>query len=294
VGSAVDVSPWFLRRITAATALGEGLDGYDLGAISVVLTLIAPDLGLSSTVQGLVGASTLIGIFIGAPCFGYLTDRLGRRKLFLADVISFIVFGALQLLVANAGELLAVRLLLGISIGAEYAIGATVLAELSPSKGRGRRLSWLQTCWYIGFVVAVATAYLFKDLGFSWREILATSAVPAALTLLLRAGLPESPRWLLRQGRDEEAHAIVDRYLGGDEYFAREDLGGETQQPGDWRELFSPQLRRKTAFTSLFWAALVAPYFAIFTFAPTVFTSLGIHNVRTTTIAENAIAAVGA
>ena len=289
----MEMDRWFLRRITAATALGEGLDGYDLGAISVVLVTIGPALHLSSVERGLVGASTLIGIFIGAPLFGYLTDRLGRRKLFIADVISFIVFGALQLLVTNPGELLAVRFMLGVSIGAEYAIGAAMLAELSPSEGRGRRLSWLQTCWYIGFVVAVALAYLFKDLGLSWREILATSAVPAAVTLVLRHGLPESPRWLMSQGRRAEAHAIVDRYLGS-EYAAAEDLDDETATQGDWRDLFAPEMRRRTAFTSLFWAALVAPYFAIFTFAPTVFQSLGIHDVTVVTISENAVAAVGA
>jgi MFS transporter, putative metabolite transport protein len=284
----------FLRRLTAATALGEGLDGYDLGAISIVLPTITAQLGLSATVTGLVGASTLIGIFIGAPGVGYLTDRFGRRTLFLADITSFIVFGALQLAVTNAGELLAVRLLLGISIGAEYSIGAAMLAELSPSAGRGRRLAWLQTCWYSGYVIAVATAYLFRDtLHLSWREVLATSTLPAIATLLLRRGLPESPRWLISQGRDEEAREIVERHLGSD-YAEGEQLADEPTRGGGWRELFTPDMRRRTAFTSIFWAANVAPYFAIFTFAPTVFSSLGIHDVVVVTISENVVAALGA
>lgn len=152
----------FLRRVTAATAFGEGLDGYDLGAISVVLPVITQELDLSALEVGLVGASTLIGIFLGGPIVGYLTDRFGRRKLFTLDVIAFVILGLLQLVVVNAWELLLVRLLLGMAIGAEYAIGPTMLAELSPSKGRGARLSNLQVCWYVGFLLAVVLAYVLR------------------------------------------------------------------------------------------------------------------------------------
>jgi len=102
----------FLRRVVAATALGEGLDGYDLGVISVVLPLITTELGLSSLAAGLIGASTLIGIFVGAPIVGYLTDRFGRKRLFTLDVVAFVILGLAQLVVANAWELLVIRLLL--------------------------------------------------------------------------------------------------------------------------------------------------------------------------------------
>ena len=284
----------FLRRVTAATALGEGLDGYDLGAISVVLPLITSELSMSSLQAGLIGASSLIGIFIGSPIVGYLTDRFGRKRLFTLDVVSFVILGLLQLVVSNFAELFVVRVLLGIAIGAEYAIGPTMLAELSPSKGRGSRLSYLQVCWYAGFLVAVVVAYVLTDAGLTWREILATSAVPAALTLVLRYGLPESPRWLLSRDRVEEARRIVNQYLGGERYFREEDLGAENAKPGRYRELFAPQMRKRTAFVSIFWACLVAPYFAIFTFAPEVFASLHLSNARTGTIAANGIAAVGA
>src|SRR5947209_8138305 len=86
----------FLRRLVAATALGEGLDGYDLGVISVVLPVIATEFSMSSVETGLIGASTLIGIFIGAPVVGFLTDRYGRKRLFTLDVISFVILGLVQ------------------------------------------------------------------------------------------------------------------------------------------------------------------------------------------------------
>ncbi|MGI9093462.1 MAG: MFS transporter [Mycobacteriales bacterium] len=284
----------FLRRITAATAFGEGLDGYDLGAISVVLPIITQELGLSALMVGLIGASTLIGIFIGGPVVGYLTDRFGRRKLFTLDVVGFVILGLAQLFVANAVELLVVRLLLGMAIGAEYAIGPTMLAELSPSKGRGTRLSNLQVCWYVGFLLAVVLAYVMTSAGVPWRWILGTSALPAIVTLVLRYGLPESPRWLMSRDRVEEARRIVNQYLGGEQYFETEDLAGESAKVGHFRELFAPGMRSRTAFVSIFWACLVAPYFAIFTFAPLVFASLHLSDQRAGTIAANGVAALGA
>ncbi len=284
----------FLRRVAVATGLGEALDGYDLGVISVVLPMIASELGLSSLTAGLIGASTLIGIFVGAPIVGYLTDRFGRRRLFTLDVLAFVILGPMQLVVTSAWQLLVVRLLLGVAIGAEYAIGAVMMAELSPAKGRGRRLSYLQVCWYVGFLLAVVLGYVMTSAGVPWRLILATSVLPAVIILGLRHGLPESPRWLLSRGRIEEARGIVNQYLGGEAYFDEEDLAGETARPGHFRELFAPALRARTSFVCIFWACLVAPYFAIFTFAPLVFAALHISDQRAGAIAANGVAALGA
>ncbi len=283
-----------LRRLTRATAWGEGLDGYDLGVLSVVLPLLTVGLGLSPVWAGLIGAAALIGIFVGAPIAGYLTDRFGRRRMFLIDIAAFVVLGVAQGFVTEPWQLFVVRLLLGVAIGAEYAIGAAMLAEFAPARGRGRRLAKLLVSWYVGFLVSVVAAYVLVDLaGWSWRWVLVTGAVPALVVLLLRVGLPESPRWLLQQGRVDEAREIVDRHLGGEEYFRAEEFAGE-QAGGGWRRLFARDLRSRTVFVSVFWACNVAPYFAIFTFAPQVFASLQLGDERASTIAVNALAAIGA
>ena len=284
----------FLLRITAATALGEGLDGYDLGIISVVLPAISHELNLGVAMLGLIGAWTLIGIFVGSPVGGWLTDRYGRRTLFTVDIVSFVILGLLQLFVQNGEQLLIVRLLLGVAIGAEYAIGPAMLAELSPSHGRGERLGVLQTLWYAGFLAAVVVSYALTAANVPWRVILATSAIPAFVTLVLRYGLPESPRWLMSRDRVEEARQIVNKYLGGEAYFTTEQLAGESVRPGKFHELFAPEMRTRTAFASIFWFANVAPYFAIFTFAPLVFSTLHISDERVSTITANGLAAVGA
>lgn len=293
VSKSSDSNTGFLFRITTATALGEGLDGYDLGIISVVLPLITKEFGLSAVEEGLIGASTLAGIFFGGPVFGHLTDRFGRRKIFLFDLIAFVVLGALQGVVTTNWQLLVLRVLLGLAIGAEYAIGQTMLAEFVPSKGRGLRLSSLQASWYAGFLIAVLVAYGLTALSLDWRWILATSALPALATLALRNGLPESPRWLLSKGRDDEAREIVNKYLG-ESYFNDEDLGDESTDTATFKELFAPKLRTRTAFACIFYTCLVAPYFAIFTFAPQVFSALGVADPRGSVIGSNVVAVLGA
>ncbi|WP_420368655.1 MFS transporter [Curtobacterium sp. L1-20] len=285
----------FLRRMTFACAWGEGLDGFDLGVISVALPAITAALHLDPALAGLIGASSLIGIFIGAPLAGWLTDRFGRRRVFTVDVLAFIVLGLLQAFVADGWQLFVVRVLLGVAIGAEYSIGAAMLAEFAPSKDRGRRLSGLLVSWYGGYLVAVVTAYVLIDaVGLSWRWVLVTSAVPAVVTAVARIGFPESPRWLLGKGREDEARAVVRAHLGGDDYFTREQYAAEEARPGGYRVLFAPGNRGRLAFISLFWACNVAPYFAIFTFAPTVLKSLQLSNEAAGTITVNAMAAVGA
>jgi putative MFS transporter len=205
-----------------------------------------------------------------------------------------VILGLLQLFVQAGWQLLVVRLLLGVAIGAEYAIGPAMMAELSPSHGRGERLGVLQTLWYVGFLAAVVVAYGLDSAGVPWRVILATSAIPAIVTLVLRYGLPESPRWLLSRDRVEEARQIVNKYLGGERYWTMEQMEGESVAPGKFRELFAPGMRKRTWFASIFWFCNVAPYFAIFTFAPQVFAALQINNEAASTILANAIAVVGA
>lgn len=286
-----------LRKLNAVTITGQGLDGYDLGVISAVMPMVVLHLGMSPVWAGLIGASSLIGIFFGGPLFGALTDKLGRRKTFLIDLVLFLVTALLQLIVTDPAQLFVIRLLMGLAIGAEYAIGATMLAEFTPARGRGRRLAGLEVSWFVGYLAAVAVSYALLDLfGVPWHWVLATGAVPAMYCLLARRGIPESPRWLASKGRTEEARAIIENYLGGQSSYRGEDFHDEQtgSARGNLRELFAPKQRSRTIFACLFWACLVAPYFAIFTFAPSVLSTLRISNASAGTLTVNALAACGA
>jgi putative MFS transporter len=283
----------FLRRVTLATACGEGLDGYDLGIISVVLLSISRDLHVSTTWAGLIGASSLIGIFVGAPLFGRVTDRFGRRRPFLVNILCFVVLGVSQAFVQSVEQLFVIRLLLGMAIGAEYAIGSPLLAEFAPAQRRGRLSAWLIASWYIGFLASVLAGYLMLDLlGVGWRVIMASCALPAVATLILRRGMPESPRWLMSRGRRGEARTVTLDHLGDEGHFDRE-IADEPRARGAIRDLLSKAYRRRTLLVCAFWACNVAPYFAIVTFAPQVFGALGLAE-HAATIATDAMAVAGA
>ncbi len=283
----------FLRHVTAATAFGGGLDGFDLGIISVVILHINHDLGLSPAMEGLVGAASLLGIFIGAPLFGYLTDKFGRQKMFMVDIISFIVIGVAQAFVTGGVSLAILRFLLGMAIGAEYSIGAPMLSEFAPARERGSKLAFLELCWRIGFLIAVLLGYALLRLGVSWKWILATSAIPALVVLGLRIGLPESPRWLLRHGHEAEAREIVEKHMGPG-FFEAEELAAESVGEDGYRKLFRKGQLRRTVFVCIFWTCIVTPYFAIFTYAPKVLESLNVKSQATGTILSNTVGAIGA
>lgn len=186
----------------------------------------------------------------------------------MIDICLFVILGVVQAFATEGWQLFVVRLLLGIAIGAEYSIGSSMLSEFVPAHGRGRRVSYMLVFWYGGYLASVVAAYgLMDGLGWNWRWTLATSAIPALVVLGLRIGLPESPRWLMLHGRTDQARAIIDRYLGGEQHMAEADYGADTKNEAGWRQLFARGMRSRTLFVCTFYICVVTPYFAIFTFA---------------------------
>lgn len=264
----------FHLRVAAYTTGGYFVDGYILGMIGIALALLGPQLGLGAVWTGLIGASALAGIFVGGLVFGWMTDKVGRQTMYVADLIVFVVASVLQFFVEGPLALFVLRFIMGIAIGADYAIGAALLSEFLPSKQRGSLLASLNAVWTVGFVAAYVTGYFMQGLGpEAWRWMLASSAVPATLVLLMRLGTPESPRWLLSKGRVEEARRVVKDYIHPDADI--DDLVAERGNETSYRMLFSRGLRKRTAFAGLFWFCQVVPYFAIFTFLPTILEGLG-------------------
>ncbi|MEW4948236.1 MFS transporter [Pseudomonas asiatica] len=282
----------FIIKLTTLISGGMLIDGFILGAIGIVMPAITSDLELSLTWQGLIGASALIGIFLGGPLGGYLADKIGRKPMFTIDLAIFLVGSILQFFVTEAWQLFAVRLLMGIAIGADYAIGWPLLAEFAPARLRGKLLCIQEVGWYVGYLAsyAIGWALTISDTA-NWNVILGLSTIPTVIVLLARLGTPESPRWLMSKGRTEEALALAEEYMSPEE---RADLG--TRYEGKklgFASLFSPEYAKATIFVSVFWICLVTPYFAIGTFVPTVLEHLGLEDGLTGGLAINAIAVGG-
>lgn len=267
----------FQSRIGFCASGGKFCDGWILGVIGVALPLASSKLGLTASWEGLIGSASLIGLFFGGLIFGRLTDQLGRQKMFLFTLLTFLVCSALQLIVTDAVQLLIVRLVMGLAVGADYAIAGALIAEFASKQRRGPMLAGMVVWWYVGFSVAasmgVGAAALLPTDGSLWRWILASSALPATVMLISRIGIPESPRWLASKGHLDKARDIAQRYLGITD---TDELMAEPQTRTTYAALFTPANARKTALTSLFWLAQVTPFFAIYTFLPQVLDGLNI------------------
>ncbi|MFJ6700626.1 MFS transporter [Streptomyces sp. NPDC091272] len=275
----------FHLRITALTFCANASDGYELGIISIALPLIAAQLGFGTVWQGLLGASALIGIFLGSVIVGWAADKIGRQRLYTYNFLLIAVASAAEFFVTGPTQLFVLRLLIGIGIGADYALGPTLVAEFVPRKYRGGLLASLTVMWTVGYVVAFFLGNYTVALGDdAWRWLLASSCLPALAVVLLRLGVPESPRWLLARGRIEQARAVV-RRLGGDEgaFTSAHPVGVTNSAPAArYRDLFGPTYWRRTAFGVVFYNAQVIPYFAIYTFLPLVLVKMGVGEQDTT------------
>lgn len=280
----------FHWRLLAIAGGSTFVDGYLLGIIGIALSLLTPDLALGPLWVGVLGASSMIGMFAGSLVFGRITDKVGRRSMFTITIIVFVIGSVVQFFVVDATQLLIVRLILGIAIGADYPIASSYVAELAPKKHRGSMLASMILFWWTGYVVSFVVGYLMS--GTSWRWMLASSAVPAFVVLLLRLGFPESPRWLISKGRVDEANKIIKQNLGShvflDEF--------ETTQPA--RKIKPSELLRGgylklIIFTSVFWICQGAPSYAIHTLQPQLFSALKVEDPLLGTMVVTVLSLVG-
>ncbi|MGP4014635.1 MFS transporter [Saccharopolyspora sp. 5N708] len=283
----------FHVRVCLYTIGGFFCDGYILGSIGLALPLLSAEMHLGAWWEGLLAASALIGIFAGAAIFGPVTDAIGRQKMLVADLVLFVVASVLQLFVTGPVLLLVLRLLLGVAIGADYAIGPALLSEFVPRKQRGRLLASMNATWTVGFVASYGVGFgLQAALGpEAWRWMLASSAVPAFSTLLMRLGTPESPRWLISKGRVAEARAVVTKYYGPDYEL---DEPADPARRAKYRELFSRKYLGRTVFAGMFWFCQVFPYFGIGTFLPKIVEAFGIGDDRLGEVLYNLLLLCGA
>jgi len=200
------------RRAMILIALGEFLDGYDLISIAGALLLLRGQFHLTPSETGLLGASAFFGAAVGLLIAGSVADRIGRRLVFVYNFWLFVVLSLAAAGVANYTQLLVVRALLGVAIGADIATSMTFLGEIAPRHSRG---GWTgavpQIAWTFGALFSLAAAIaLFEIAGQeAWRWIFGLGAIPAVVILLGRRTLPESPRWLMSRGRMVEAAAAM-------------------------------------------------------------------------------------
>ncbi|SIR04020.1 MFS transporter, putative metabolite transport protein [Peribacillus simplex] len=255
------------------TGGGAFIDGYIIGIIAVALAVLQPQFDMSLTVVGMIAMAMYVGMFFGGIIGGYLTDLIGRKTMFLLDLAVFVLASIPQFFVNDPVQLIILRFILGVAVGADNPISATYMAEFAPRKQRGALLGGLIALWYVGYGASFLVGYWMLGLGEdSWRWMLASSAVPALILLLGRLKMPESPLWLASKGKEKEANAIIQGVFGKGVVLS-ESL--ETKEKTSFMDMFKNGYGKWTLFIALFWTLQVAPAFAIATYIPQVLGEFG-------------------
>src|SRR5947209_15643905 len=216
------------RKLLWIVGAGYFFAFFDIVTISFAAPVIATQFHVSKATVTLSVTSSLIGYIIGAFADSTIADKWGRKLSLGISVAVFSLGTALAAASTNVTELIIFRFIAGLGIGAEIAAVTTYIGELSPARLRGRYTSWATTAAYAGFAVVPFIARgLVPNFASGWRILFGIGALGGLTILVMRRGLPPSPRWLVAQGRTAEATEVVEAA----EDRARESVDGELREP---------------------------------------------------------------
>jgi sugar porter (SP) family MFS transporter len=239
------VSKSYLYFAATAAALGGILFGFDIAVINGALVFLRKQFMLSDAQTELAASSLLAGCVIGASLAGGLSDRFGRKKVLLGAAVLFLVSSLGAAIPQSLSGFVSARVIGGLAIGMESMLAPLYLAEISPARLRGRLVSLHQLAIVGGILVAYFVSWTMTSLGDNaWRWMFASAVVPSFLFVLAFLTAPESPRWLVKQGRPREAYTILEK-IGEDAPARLRDIEvALAEEGGSWSELLAPALRK--------------------------------------------------
>ena len=241
------------RRVAAAAIAGYAFDGVDIMVLALALPFILKDWGITMVQGGLIVTAMLVGTSLGGYIFGPIADRYGRKRALVWCISFFALTTGLCGFAQDYIQLSILRLISGLGLGAEWAIGGTLLAEFYPAKERGKANSWMQSGWPIGYAIALGfQAFLVPIYG--WRAMFFAGTSALLVAAYIHFFVPESPVWLKAQADKERGVAVDD-----------------TPAPS-LLDLFRGAYGRKFALATMICAAALMAYWAVNTWLPTLLT----------------------
>ncbi len=182
------------RRTLLAAALGWMLDAFDAMLYALVLTYVMRDLGMSKATSGFLQTLTLLASGIGGLFFGFLADRIGRKRALMLSILTYSICSFASGLSTTVVMLAVFRFILGLGMGGEWNTGATLVAETWPDELRAKAIALVQSSWAIGYALAALVAGVVLRYA-NWRMVFFVGILPALVTLWIRNRVPESAMW---------------------------------------------------------------------------------------------------
>lgn len=260
----------FQRRLFAIFGLVWMADAMQVLSIGFTVPTVARTFGVTVPQALQTGTWFFVGMLVGAFAFGRLADRFGRRSVLMVSVIIDAACGVASAFAPDLMLLLVLRFLTGVGVGGTLPVDYTMMAEFLPMARRGRWLVWLEGFWALGTIVVALLALAAEGQGDNaWRVIFGVTGIPALIGVVLRLQIPESPLYLNRNGRSDEARRVIERVARANGQTAPiPELTPEAPGRRSISALFSVDLRRRTIGLITAWTLVSVAYYGVFVYLP--------------------------
>ncbi|EEK76003.1 MFS transporter [Bacillus cereus] len=241
------------RKLLGIAGLGWLFDAMDVGMLSFVMVALQKDWGLTSQEMGWIGSINSIGMAVGALIFGILSDKIGRKSVFIITLLLFSIGSGLTALTTTLAMFLMLRFLIGMGLGGELPVASTLVSESVEAHERGKIVVLLESFWAGGWLIAALISY-FVIPKYGWEVAMVLSAVPALYALYLRWNLPDSPRFQKVEKRPSVTQNI--------------------------KSVWSEEYRKATIMLWILWFCVVFSYYGMFLWLPSVMVLKGFSLIK--------------
>ncbi|PFL19335.1 MFS transporter [Bacillus cereus] len=241
------------RKLLGIAGLGWLFDAMDVGMLSFVIVALQKDWGLSTQEMGWIGSINSIGMAVGALVFGVLSDKIGRKSVFIITLLLFSIGSGLTALTTTLAMFLVVRFVIGMGLGGELPVASTLVSESVEAHERGKIVVLLESFWAGGWLIAALISY-FVIPKYGWEVAMVLSAVPALYALYLRWNLPDSPRFQ----KVEKRPSIIENI----------------------KSVWSGKYRKATIMLWILWFCVVFSYYGMFLWLPSVMVLKGFSLIK--------------
>ncbi|MEH7251446.1 MFS transporter [Neobacillus niacini] len=243
------------RKLLWVSGTGWMFDAMDVGMLSFIIAALSVEWNLTPQQMGWIGSIQSIGMAVGALVFGLMSDRIGRKNVFIITLLLFSIGSGISAFATSITIFLVLRFFIGMGLGGELPVASTLVSESVPAEKRGRIVVLLESFWAAGWLIAAVISYFIIP-RFGWSTALLISATPALYALYLRIGLPDSPRF----------EAIKEK----EKISAFQSLAN----------LWTSEYRRRTTMLWIVWFCVVFSYYGMFLWLPSVMVLKGFSLIK--------------